>query len=86
MTSTSPDIRRRKPRISHVGVMTVTEEIMAEMERVLAEGRARGIRPDDETPAGQFMAREQQRLDHHSAQLANARREAHLWYDPLATR
>ena len=86
MTNTTPDVRRLKPRISLVGVMTVTEEIMVEMERVLTDGRARGIRPDDEAPAGQFMAREQQRLDHHRTQLANARREAHLWYDPLATR
>lgn len=86
MTDTIPNVRRRKPRISPAGVMAVTEEIMAAMERVLAEGRARGIRPDDETPAGQFMAREQQRLDYHRAQLANARREAHSWYDPLATR
>jgi hypothetical protein len=86
MTDTIPNPRRRNPRISPVGVMAVTEEIMAEMEHVLAEGRARGVRPGDGTAAGKFMAREQQRLDYHRAQLANARREAHSWYDPLATR
>ncbi len=86
MTSTTADIRRRKARIHPVGVIAITEEIVVEMERVIAAERTRGTRPDDGTAAGQLMARELEKLDYQRGQLANAGREMHSWYDPWASR
>jgi hypothetical protein len=83
MASTTPDISRRNASINPVGVIVITEKIVTEMERVIAAERAQGTEPSDGTEAGRIMASELKWLDYQRGQLANARREATSWYDPL---
>jgi len=64
------------------GFLAIIEDSVREMEGVIEVERGHGTRPDDGTSAGRIMAKELQWVAYHRAQLANASREAHSWYDP----
>jgi hypothetical protein len=65
------------------GVLAIAEDSVRKIERVIADEMAHGTRPGDGTPAGRILASELKWVAYQRGQLANARGEAHSWYDPI---